>query len=224
MKLISWKLRLKDTYIHLLTVLVLLFLLAPLIPHTRNGSTIPILPLIFLAAVIFTLRTLNLPRRIFLFALSVGLAWYLCELLMDFFVIGAFKENFRLVSVTMYCVFLLISIVLMAHKMFLVSEVTADTVMGGISVYMLLGFLWAMFYNLIFMMDPNAFHFSGVPNRGSLFYFSFVVLTSVGFGDIYPVNKLAMSLANLEAVAGQMYVAIFISRLVSLHLVHKSRK
>jgi hypothetical protein len=223
MKLISWKIRIKNTYMHLLIILVSSFLISPFISHSRTATRIPVLSFILLAGIIFTLRTLNLRRRIFLLVLTIGLAWYLCELLLSFFIQGDFRDDVRIVSLMMYGIFLLATIVLLIYKMFSVTEVTGDTIMGGISVYLLLGFLWATFYTIIYFFDANAFHFSEHAGRASIFYFSFATLTTLGFGDIYPVNRLAMSLVSLEVITGQMYLAIFISRLVGLHLVRKSR-
>ncbi|PIR17837.1 MAG: hypothetical protein COV46_02610 [Deltaproteobacteria bacterium CG11_big_fil_rev_8_21_14_0_20_49_13] len=54
-------------------------------------------------------------------------------------------------------------------------------------------------------------------------YLSFATLTTLGYGDVFPVNKMAMVMTNLEAVAGQMYLAIFVARMVELHIMHQQR-
>jgi hypothetical protein len=203
----------------LLIILVSSFLISPFISHSRTSTQIPVLSLILLAGIIFTLRTLNLRRRIFLIVLVIGLSWYLCELLLSYLIRGDLRDDVRMVSLMMYAIFLLATIVLLIYKMFSVTEVTSDTIMGGISVYLLLGFLWATFYTIIYLFDANAFHFSEFAGRASFFYFSFATLTTLGLGDIYPTNRLAMSLVSLEVITGQMYLAIFISRLVGLHII-----
>jgi hypothetical protein len=223
MRLINWKMPIKNTYMHLLIILVLSFLISPFISHSRTGTRIPVLSLLFLVGIIFTLRTLNLHRRIFLIVLATGSAWYSCEVLLSYFLRGELRDDFRMISLTMYGFFLLIAIVLLIYKMFSATEVTGDTIMGGISAYLLLGFLWAIFYTLIYLVDADAFHFSEQAGRASIFYFSFATLTTLGIGDIYPVNRLAMSLVSLEVITGQMYLAIFISRLIGLHIVKKIR-
>lgn len=221
MKHITWKIKIKDSYVHLLVILILMFLLSPFIPHNKDYSTFPLLPLIFLAGIIFTLRTLHLRRKIFIMVTAIAIAWYVCQLLIEFFTSGDAKENLKLASLAIFCLFLIISIVLMIHKMFSASEVTSDTIIGGICVYILLGFLWAIFYSIIHTIDSNAFFPTEITDHGSFFYFSFMTLTTVGYGDMFPINRFAKSLASLEAVFGQLYIAIFISRLVGLHLAKK---
>lgn len=96
--------------------------------------------------------------------------------------------------------------------------VTADRVVGAIVLYLLLGIAWAVVYDLVAGRLPDAF--AGVrPGDGGAqrwLYFSFVTLTTVGYGDITPVAPVARSLAALEALVGQLYPAIILARLVSL--------
>jgi hypothetical protein len=54
----------------------------------------------------------------------------------------------------------------------------------------------------------------------NLFYFSFTTMTTVGYGDVFPINKFAMVFSNLEAIVGQLYIAIFVARLIGLHIIH----
>jgi len=222
MKSIGWKIRIKNTYMHLLIILISSFLIFPFISHSRPDSRFSVLSLILFAGIIFTLRTLNLRKRTFLIMLTMGLVWYSCELLLGLFVHGDLGNKLHIVSLSIYGIFLLAAIVLLIYKMFSITEVTADTIMGGISVYLLLGLLWGIFYILICLFDANAFYFSEHAVKPSIFYFSFTTLTTLGLGDIYPINRLAMSLVSLEAITGQMYLAIFISRLISLHIIKKT--
>jgi Ion channel len=93
-----------------------------------------------------------------------------------------------------------------------------DRVFGAIVLYLLLGLIWGVMYAVLGAHAPDAF--SGHPGTsGGLtdwIYFSFVTLTTVGYGDITPVATSARSLAMLEALTGQLYPAIIIARLVSL--------
>jgi hypothetical protein len=112
------------------------------------------------------------------------------------------------------------------------TRVTADTVYGGISVYLLLALVWVVFYSAIETFAPGSFVMGETPvaelvgdlRVSPLFrefiYFSFVTLTTLGYGDIRPTTDAARMLATAEAVVGQLFVAVFIARLVGLQLSH----
>lgn len=115
------------------------------------------------------------------------------------------------------------------------TRVTADTVYGGISVYLLLGLVWVVFYSAIESFAPGSFLLGDVPvaqlvadmQATPLFrefiYFSFVTLTTLGYGDIRPTTDIARMVSTAEAVVGVLFVAVFIARLVALQLVHAPR-
>jgi hypothetical protein len=97
--------------------------------------------------------------------------------------------------------------------------ITTRRIQGAIAVYLLLGFIWAQLYELVTLWHPGAFS-GAVDGSGSLpwTYYSFVTLTTMGYGDIMPVHPLARAAAVLEALTGQLYLAIMLARLVSLEL------
>ncbi len=108
-------------------------------------------------------------------------------------------------------------------------RVTADTILGGINVYLLLGIAYAVLHALVETVTPGSYTVGGVgvtellAQAGSegfseLVYFSFVTFTTLGYGDMVPANSIAGMLSASEAVVGQLYVAIFVARLVSLQV------
>lgn len=108
---------------------------------------------------------------------------------------------------------------IVATRVFAGGIVTADRIMGAVALYLLLGIGWAVAYELIALHVPGAFSAGDREGTGPQrwFYFSFVTLTTVGYGDITPVARITQSLATLEALVGQLYPAIILARLVSLH-------
>jgi len=99
--------------------------------------------------------------------------------------------------------------------------VSLETIYGAIVVYILIGLMWAFLYSLTEFIHPHSFTFAtelALDHKKSLFYFSFVTLTTLGYGDIAPLSGPAKSLAMLEAIAGQMYIAVLIARLVGTHI------
>jgi hypothetical protein len=108
-------------------------------------------------------------------------------------------------------------------------RITMQRVYGAIAAYLLLGLIWGFAYELVQLHSPGAFQETTVSDQpglltSKLVYFSFVTLTTVGYGDITPVNPIARSLANLESLIGQLYPAILIARLVSLEIHSRQSK
>lgn len=118
---------------------------------------------------------------------------------------------------------LLILTFLVLQHVFRDGPITADRVRGAILAYLLLGLVWAFAYELVELTYPGAVLMGGQTLKDAnpthtFGYFSFVTLTTLGYGDIVPVHPIARSLAVAEALIGQLYPAILIGRLVSLQI------
>ena len=100
--------------------------------------------------------------------------------------------------------------------------VTVHRVLGAIALYLNIGLMFGTIYGLIWNFIPDAFTNVGSGPRwqadGTLVYFSFVTLTSTGFGDVIPVHPIVRTLTNVEAVIGQLYPATLLARLITLEL------
>ncbi len=109
---------------------------------------------------------------------------------------------------------------LVLEHVFREGPITADRVRGAVVAYLLLGLVWTFGYILVERFSPGAIQASGAPprNNAHFAYFSFVTLTTLGYGDTVPVHPVARSLAIAEALVGQLYPAILIARLVSLQI------
>jgi len=102
--------------------------------------------------------------------------------------------------------------------------------MGAVAVYLLIGMIWCVAYYLVALLIPGAFNIrepispgDGEALQSQLFYFSFVTLTSIGYGDIAAVHPIVRMLVILEGVVGQLFPAILIARLVSLQIQSKQK-
>jgi hypothetical protein len=112
---------------------------------------------------------------------------------------------------------------LVLEHVFRAGPITGDRIRGAIAAYLLLGLVWAFAYALVERAFPGGMKmehaFLSVHHEMQTFaYFSFVTLTTVGYGDITPVHPVARMLAVGEALVGQLYPAILIGRLVSLQI------
>jgi len=107
-------------------------------------------------------------------------------------------------------------------------SVNVEVLCASISAYLMLGLMWTMAYWLVDQLTPGgAFSFNTNAGPRSMngftgFYFSFITLSTVGYGDITPVSRIARWLAAMEAMTGLLYVAVLIARLVSLYSTPKS--
>jgi len=111
---------------------------------------------------------------------------------------------------------------LVARAVFARGRVTYHRIVGAILLYLAIAVTFVAVFTLVNLLAPNAF--SGLSLEDSpalaskLIYFSFVTLTSTGYGDIVPVHPLARSLCNVEMINGQLYPATLLARLVTLEL------
>lgn len=108
--------------------------------------------------------------------------------------------------------------------------VTAHRIMGAIAAYLLFAITWAILYNILDQVLPQAFNNSVAggkfdPERqGALTYYSFITLTTVGYGDMTPTHDVSRMFAVMEALLGQLYPATLLARLVSLEVSHRARE
>jgi hypothetical protein len=126
-------------------------------------------------------------------------------------------------------------VVVILAFLFTEQRVTSNTICASLCVYLLLGVLWADLYSLSDVIDPGSFSYPlakevhqarmrfGSEQSIVPFYFSLVTLTTLGYGDIVPVSAAARMLASVEAVVGQMYLAVLVARLVGLHISQSAR-
>jgi hypothetical protein len=124
--------------------------------------------------------------------------------------------------------------VLFGH-LFRSDQVTWNTIAASLCIYLLMIVLWAEFYAIVALLDAAAFklpteyisvgaykNFTGQGSAIALYY-SLVTMTTLGYGDIVPVSPPARTLAGMQAVTGQLYIAVLVARLVGLHIVHTTR-
>jgi hypothetical protein len=109
--------------------------------------------------------------------------------------------------------------------------ITVQRIQGAIAAYILIGLAFAFAYEVVALRDPSALH-TGSANvadgrsglTAELVYFSFITLTTLGYGDITPVHAAARSLSMLEGLFGQIFPVVAIARLVSLELEQRSQR
>ena len=129
------------------------------------------------------------------------------------------------VSSLLSCAFFWVAAIRLLTHVFAQYLNSIQSVWGAVCGYLLLGLSWAMMYWALATLDNNALTWTpaestrapGVPPLAlsQVVYFSFVTMSTLGYGDITPVSPLAETAAWMQSVAGQFYMAVFVARLVS---------
>jgi hypothetical protein len=118
--------------------------------------------------------------------------------------------------------------IVVARAVFAPGKVTFHRIIGAVLLYLNIGLIFVALFCFVALLARNAF--TGLAPLqddlavvGNLIYFSFVTLTSVGYGDIVPLHPFARGLANIEAIIGQLYPATLLARLVTLEIEGRRR-
>ncbi len=118
--------------------------------------------------------------------------------------------------------FMLIAIIFTLRQVAFGTDMTANRLVGTVCVYLLLGVIWALSYSMLELAAPGSFAgFDAWSDGGwdsEWLYFSFVTMTTLGYGDVLPVSATARAMAYMQAVFGQFYVAILVAGLVSAYI------
>jgi voltage-gated potassium channel len=127
---------------------------------------------------------------------------------------------FEMITFLSMILFSVLSCFIAGRHVFNWRETDANSLVGAVCVYMLMGLIFAMIYNMFAYFWPNG-AFQGLAfdrqtvQFDNFLYFSFVTLTTAGYGDITPVNPFLRTLTYLEMISGQFYMAILVSALVA---------
>lgn len=200
----------------LLIVLVLMLVLHPLLGGGGREFVTIAFTFVFLAglyAVRGERRTLVVGLVLVIPALVTGWASYAVESRALFAVSRALEALFLFY----------VTAVILRHVM-TESEITGDTIYGSAAAYLMIGIAFGVIYAWLEAFAPGSLRGlapaggAGTSGRGfwEFIYFSLVTMTTLGYGDIIPVSDEARSLATLEAVAGQFYVAVLVARIVGI--------
>jgi hypothetical protein len=135
----------------------------------------------------------------------------------DSYAISSFAAAFGFIVIAVWCV---------GSQVAIGNEISANRVVGAISLYLLFGVLWAITYAMLEQVNPGAFAGLSEPlSQGwsnDWLYFSFVTMTTLGYGDVTPISATARTFSYLQAVFGQFYIAILVAGLVSAYISERN--
>lgn len=208
--------KIENKFNYLLMVFVALFVVSPI--KQMASFPFPVSALVFLLAIVLTLKSVTIKPAVFWVQVALSATAFVLTILVQRDVLS---ENYGVIASTIYAVFMAGAICVLLKRLITEKQIKVDTIKGGICIYFLIGFLWAMIYMVIYALDPSSF--SSLMGNGAtiyheLSYYSFTVLTTLGFGDITSENLLVRNLSTLEAIVGQIFLAVFVARLMGLYL------
>lgn len=210
----------------LVSLLLRIFIVTPLAAAGVFGRYAPLVLNLWLAITLLSgVLAIGWRRKA---AQVVVLAAVLLFALRVFGIVGGTGASGLVVDAVL-TLFMLATLGLMVvWQIFREGPITRQRVQGSIVLYLLLGLIWAEAYTLAASLNPGSFAGTlpegRVPLSAHLTYFSFVSLTTVGYGDILPASLVTRSLANFEGLLGTLFPAILIARLVSMEIAARETK
>jgi hypothetical protein len=221
----------KTVYSVLFLSLLMYFVVTPLVEH--DGIVNLALNLMLIGALLMALRTVVQDWKIVVIAILLGLG-ALAERPM--LLVGVPLAPAIILPTLSMVAFLLVVSVPLLLDVYRASVVSFRTILGACSMFLVLGFMWFGVFMLIEIAEPDSFAFAATHAsdvweghddhieysksliaRDQLLYYTFVTITTLGFGDVQPVSVIARTYTTLAAVLGQLFLAVMIARLVGMH-------
>ena len=216
---------LKNKFALLFISVLLIVLVMPLM----SGKLLLIFPFVLIILMLGVFRTLSLPKSLMIGCAGIGVLAAILHFAALFVAsLGGDSQNvttLMLGALSCYSIYLGTSILGLLSGILGRHEITQDTIRGSLSVYLLLGILFALLYRIVYILKPAEFAASIAPGMFSEFlYFSFTTLTTLGYGDISPLGPISRSLTTLEAITGPVFLTVLVSRLVGHYVSRTSEE
>ena len=203
--------KMKSRFIYIIFAIMLVLLINPfirplgLIGHLISTLLIAMIPLASAFA-------LTADRKKVIIVLLIAAPFVILDGLNVFFT----NRPLMVVTFSFGTILYFYIVVLLVKNLLSIRVVTADLIYCAISIYLLIGIMWAGIYTVLEGISPGSF--SETSGTVDLLYFSFVTLTTVGFGDVAPLSVLGKRLAVFEAAMGSIYMAVIIAMIVGRYM------
>ena len=213
----------QDNFYYLFVALLLLLFFVPIATDLRLFSDAAIRAVGTSTVLAIGVWSFKGCRRAFLVGMFLAVSGIVVSV-----AASAFESvAYGVASMAIFIAFLTVAVLESLRKALFSTEMSANRLVGAVCVYLMLGLIWALAYAMLFLLAPDSFRLSeGAVDAMSMAnwnYYSFVTLTTLGYGDIVPVSATARVLATTEAVFGQLYVAIFVAGLVGGFISQRQR-
>jgi len=212
----------EDNFTYLTVALVLLLLINAVLEQFLDGvgqHYVTASLIVVLAVGVWSLRT---EKRSF----KIGIGLVLAVLVVSLLNLVFDKTGLSELHLIFLLLYLLLTTWLAAKQVLFSGQIDGNKIVGSICIFLLLGLIWAMAYLLLLAIDPNSFkpvtEADWYDNFSPMVYYSFVTLTTLGYGEITPNLPVARFFAYAEAITGLFYMAILVASLIGARLSRRS--
>lgn len=218
----SWRRWVASYKFTLLLASLLVLVLAPLVGVSSDRRSL-IFGFASLVVLLFGVLAVVRYRKALAFSVALGVLAFGVQV--SSFVYGT--QHYPELRLALFAAFLSFLAMIIVRDVLRAEAITWDKIQGAVCAYLLIGVAWGLVYAWIGIRDPQAFHGavqSAADSPGDpMIYYSFVTLTTLGYGDITPLSRPARTLSWLEAAFGQIYLIVLVARLVSMQLSRSTR-
>ena len=201
--------RSSDAY---LTVTILLFLLIvlPILAQSSPRMEGIISAVIIGAAVTLSMAASNVRRW------AIHISWIAGLVVLVAVLFEGTPDEVRITAAVILAVGMLATPAVILRRIGSHDQVSATTIWGAIAAYLAFGLAFSLMYSAVYQADPGAFANMADPRLGDTNYFSFVTMTTLGYGDITPLTAIPRALVVMQTLVGQIYLVVVVARVVSL--------
>ncbi len=207
-------------YVYLLSGLLAYLVAAPIAVQFLPQADFVLVDLALVLVLVAGARSLMGFKWMFRFGVTLAVSWVTLEVVYLFSRVELLIVFVLLVAL----VFVALVGIIALRDVLYGGEVDQNRLMGAMCVYLLIGLAWAYVFTLIHVVSPTSFEGIAGPTTEAhakaiqFLYYSFVTLTTLGYGEITPASPVAQTLAYMEAVSGQFYLTILVAALVGMLL------
>jgi len=214
----------RTNFFYLLIALLILLVTIPLADDLDLVSAPLVRAFVFSCLLIIGVWSLKGGGRFF----AIGMGFVIVGVVLNVLAINMLSPFLQYGSVLSLLGFMFVAISFTLKQVVVGTDITLNRLAGAICVYLLLGTIWAMAYTLVNTLFPGSFTgFTPMDGHGwnsEWLYFSFVTMTTLGYGDVLPVSATARGLAYMQAVVGQFYIAVLVAGLVGAYVSKRTER
>jgi len=201
-----------------LYLLILILALIIIVPLVENFVHLRMITDVFMTAIFITAAYAISKRKLHVIVAVLLLLPMLASIWSEYFVvIPSLQIAGNLCGVVYFAYAVIVILIFISEQ----REVTRDLIAGAAVAYLMMALMWTFLYRTVELLQPGSFSLPETAFKAHelvFVYYSFVTITTLGFGDITPTTSLASSITILEAVVGQLFLVVGVAWLVGLHV------